>query len=144
MQSSKESFEKEIAELEARLAEKKEAAAKARNLHIEDQEKALLKEVLQETEVETAQEEGKGNAEFPAPAPTSQSTSQAHPADEQSKKQAKHYVDVLVKRSFEKGIHAALAEARKSKNPYLIDLFHDTLVDEYYQKLIEARKLKQD
>lgn len=44
--------------------------------------------------------------------------------------------------AFVKGIAAAVNDARKTGDPFLIDLLHDRLVDEYYQKLVAARKIK--
>ena len=45
--------------------------------------------------------------------------------------------------AFEKGIDVAIEEARKLDSPYILDEFHDSLVDELREKLIEKGKLKQ-
>jgi len=52
-------------------------------------------------------------------------------------------VKVLVYLAFKKGIHHAAAIARKLKDPYIIDEFHDTLVDELYGQLLKKKKIKQ-
>ncbi len=50
---------------------------------------------------------------------------------------------ILVDLAFQKGIDAAVEAAKASEDPYLIDKFHDTLVDELRQQLIEKKKLKE-
>lgn len=50
-------------------------------------------------------------------------------------------VKTLIYFAFKKGLHYATAIAEKLKNPYLLDDFHDTLVDELYDLLKEKRKI---
>ncbi len=52
-------------------------------------------------------------------------------------------IKVLREIAFEKGLDAAIEEAKKLNNPYLLDKFHDDLVDNFYKKLVEAGKLEQ-
>lgn len=52
-------------------------------------------------------------------------------------------VQDLVNIAFNKGIPEAVKEASRSKNPALIDAFHDVLVDELYSALIERKKLEE-
>lgn len=52
-------------------------------------------------------------------------------------------IKVLREIAFEKGLDAAIEEAKKLNNPYLLDEFHDDLVDNFYKKLVEAGKLEQ-
>jgi hypothetical protein len=52
-------------------------------------------------------------------------------------------IQLLTELAFEKGIPHALEVVRRLDNPYLLDEFHDALVDELYNKLIEEGKLKQ-
>lgn len=49
---------------------------------------------------------------------------------------------ILVEVAFNKGVYQAINLARDLDNPYLLDEFHDALIDELRQKLIEAGKLK--
>lgn len=51
-------------------------------------------------------------------------------------------VKVLVYLAFKKGIHHAANIAKKLKDPYLMDEFHDTLVSELYSLLLKKRKIK--
>lgn len=70
----------------------------------------------------------------PSPAPTA-----APPPELDKDRQLK----ILVDMAFQQGIDKAVEAARASENPYLIDEFHDTLVDELRQQLVEKGKLKE-
>jgi len=48
----------------------------------------------------------------------------------------------LVQIAFSKNLLSALKVAESLNNPHILDEFHDTLADQYYQKLLDARKLK--
>jgi len=52
-------------------------------------------------------------------------------------------IQLLTDLAFEKGIPHAVEVAKRLENPFLLDEFHDALVDELYNKLIEEGKLKQ-
>ncbi|OGF67099.1 hypothetical protein A3I27_03950 [Candidatus Giovannonibacteria bacterium RIFCSPLOWO2_02_FULL_43_11b] len=83
-------------------------------------------------------------------APTPPPASHASLSDDDTKKKAgeleekKHHeiIDELVAIAFSKNLASALKVAESFKNPHIIDEFHDTLADQYYQKLQDARKLK--
>ncbi|MBU4285033.1 hypothetical protein KKF60_00330 [Patescibacteria group bacterium] len=51
-------------------------------------------------------------------------------------------IQLLIEMAFEKGIVEAVEVAKNLDNPYLLDEFHDALVDEFYKKLVEQGKLK--
>jgi len=51
-------------------------------------------------------------------------------------------IKMLCDLAFEKGIDVAIEEAKKLDNPYILDEFHDSLVDELREKLIEKGKLE--
>lgn len=63
-------------------------------------------------------------------------------ADDSAQAQA-NQIKVLSDIAFEKGLDAAIEEAKKLNNPYILDEFHDVLVGEFYKKLIETGKLEQ-
>ena len=44
--------------------------------------------------------------------------------------------------AFSKGMTQAMKAANALKNPHILDDFHDKLADKYYEKLLEARKIK--
>lgn len=57
-------------------------------------------------------------------------------------KEHAHIIEELVALALAKGLASALKIANSLKNPHILDEFHDTLADKYYEKLLETRKLK--
>jgi poly-D-alanine transfer protein DltD len=51
-------------------------------------------------------------------------------------------IQLLTELAFEKGVVEAVEVAKNLDNPYLLDEFHDALIDEFYKKLVEQGKLK--
>lgn len=51
-------------------------------------------------------------------------------------------VQQLVNKAFSSSIEAAVEEAKATNNAALIDAFHDALVDELYDVLVERGKIK--
>ncbi|MBU1178491.1 hypothetical protein KJ903_04745 [Patescibacteria group bacterium] len=105
----------------------------------EQKEKEKIKEV--EKQVDT----GEGSQKAPPPPPPSKMMT-----DEEIVADLRHVmsldkpkqVKVLVYLAFKKGVHHAFNIAKKLKDPYLLDEFHDTMVDELYDLLIKKRKIK--
>lgn len=60
----------------------------------------------------------------------------------EQEKQHTPEVEALVQIAFEKGIAAAIEVTRAKNDPHLLDDFHDALIDRFYQKLVEAGKIK--
>lgn len=48
-----------------------------------------------------------------------------------------HLVDV----AFERGLIEAIAAARKMHDPYILDAFHDALVDKLHDELVRRHQL---
>ncbi len=124
-----ETFHQEIAHLEAQLAAKKQEFMKSGE-HLP--EKQVFKEVVREHAFA-----GEGVAS----ATPSAGTTTAAPA-RTTTQEDEEQINTLIAQAFTKGIASAVAEARKIGDPYLIDMLHDRLADEYYQKLLAARKIK--
>lgn len=57
-------------------------------------------------------------------------------------KEHEEVVSELIAMAFSKGMAQAMKAANALKNPHILDEFHDMLADKYYQKLLEARKIK--
>lgn len=125
--------EREIAELEKRLIEKKLELAKKKEADKHDKE--IIKEVLKE------------KIEKPAPpkvtlvAPPSKVV--VKKAKELKTEKKERQIQLLTDLAFEKGVVHATEVAKKLEDPYILDEFHDTLVDELYNYLVEQGKLKQ-
>ena len=52
-------------------------------------------------------------------------------------------IELLIQMAFDKSVIEAVGVAKSLDSPYLLDEFHDTLVDKLYNKLVEQGKLKQ-
>jgi len=52
-------------------------------------------------------------------------------------------IELLTQMAFDKGVVEAVEVAKNLDNSYLLDEFHDALVDKLYNKLVEQGKLKQ-
>lgn len=57
-------------------------------------------------------------------------------------KEHQHVIEELIATAFAKGIASAIRVAHALRNPHILDEFHDTLADRYYEKLLETRKIK--
>ena len=129
MAEAQDNLNTEIAQLEARLAAKKQEALEA---GAELPEKEVFKTVVKEhASLEIPQ------VKIPVTTPVV-AADPVRPAT-QSQQQT---INTLIAFSFSKGIKAAIAEAKKYNDAYLIDLLHDRLADEYYSKLLLARQIK--
>lgn len=80
----------------------------------------------------------------PPPPPSKLMTDQDLVADLQSvmSLDKPKQVKVLVYLAFKKGVHHAFNVAKKLDDPYLLDEFHDTMVDELYDLLVKKKKIK--
>lgn len=63
-------------------------------------------------------------------------------AYELQEKEHAELISGLVELAFAKGMISAMKVAGAMKNPHILDEFHDTLADKYYEKLLESRKIK--
>lgn len=123
----------EIKWLESQLeAKKKELQERGSE---QKEEREMVKEVLREASQPPSP---------PASAPKTGLSDEEvlRKADELREKEHEHVIEELVKIAFSKNLLSALKVANSLRNPHLLDEFHDTLADNYYQKLLESRKLK--
>jgi replicative superfamily II helicase len=137
---AQESINEEIKWLEEQLGKKRREMAERGEVK---EEKEMVKESLKEL----------AEAGTEAPKPPSTSSGQATPppaiADDEAKQHAyelqekehEETIDELVSIAFSKGLMSAIKVAESLKNPHLLDDFHDTLADKYYEKLQESRKI---
>lgn len=56
---------------------------------------------------------------------------------------SQNQVDMLCEMAFQKGLDSAIKAAQQLNNPYILDEFHDALVDKFYEKLISEKKIKE-
>jgi len=122
----------EIVELEKKLAEKKQELREKEG--VEKHEKEIIREILREKIEQAKISESKTRGISPAQI--------IKEAKEIEKEPKERQIQLLVGLAFEKGIFQAIEVAKNLDSPYLLDEFHDTLVDELYNKLVEAGKLE--
>ena len=95
-----------------------------------EREKEILKQAVSEN-IQTIQ---------PISDDQQQATSQT--AKQIKEEPKERQVKLLIDLAFEKDLSHAVEVARRLDNPYLLDEFHDVIVDELYNKLVEEGKLK--
>ena len=136
------SLKEEIQALEVKLAEKKHALEEGGAA--EQPEKDVFREVLRE-HIEGAREEAAPSVPASSPVTPAPATSLSHnlaakaEADRIREEEHHKQIEALVQIAVTKGIVSAVGVARHLGNPHLLDDFHDALVDEYYEKLTNAR-----
>ena len=123
-------IEQEIAQLEKQLQEKKA------NLGQQPEQKESLpdKEILRQVVGEKIQQHAP--VYVPKPSPQTQTDDSGSIPEELRDK-----IQELVNHVFQNSLEQGIKEAVKSKNPALIDAFHDVLVDQLYDTLLERKKL---
>lgn len=98
------------------------------------EEKEMVRDVIREVASQNL---------LPAPPATAVSDDDAQKtAFEFKEKGHENIIVELISLAFSKGLASAMKVANALKNPHVLDEFHDTLADRYYQKLLEARKIK--
>lgn len=102
----------------------------------------LQKEAPAEREKIIKQEIEEKLKEFQGQTMASVPLSDRDEADEISGFSKEDQVQALVSLTFEKGLKKAINVAKKINNPALIDSFHDTLIDRYYEMLVSQGVIK--
>ncbi len=135
------SAEDEIRELEQKLEEKKRVLAEGGAASREE------KEVFREVMREHIGEKMPSSAPPPAPvapplpggAPLLPGIGSGRDTAADAAREAK--VAALVERAMTSSIESAIRVAQ-TESPYLMDALHDRLADDYYDKLVQLRKLE--
>ncbi|MBI2674419.1 MAG: hypothetical protein HYX22_01650 [Candidatus Yanofskybacteria bacterium] len=139
-------IEQEIAQLEQQIAEKRAALGHGEVAPESPHEKETLREIIGE----------KIQQQIPQyqPSPTKPQPSSTRPQQDDGQvglddsalsyvlPELKEKVQALINMVFNKGLDDGVKEAVRSNNPALIDAFHDVLVDELYNMLVERKKLE--
>lgn len=127
-EGNKNPIENEISELERQLAEKKALLEK---------EKPLDKVVLDEKKPVTTP---LPTIQVAPPLPQEKIKEHAQALNPLEKNQQ---LKGLVDLAFEKGVDYAVEVAQKMDNPYLLDEFHDVMVDKLREELVKKGKLEE-
>ncbi len=122
-------IEQEIAQLEKQLQEKRA------NLEQQPEQNESLpdKEVLRQVVGEKIQQHMPQYVPKPTPPPQNDVSYLAG--------ELKDKIQELVNHVFQVSLDQGIKEAVNSKNPALIDAFHDVLVDQLYDTLLERKKI---
>jgi len=136
-------LEQEIAQIERDLASKRAALEQQQNAgEIKEipHEKETLREVIGE-KINPSAGLGQATAPTPPPQPVAPLPPPVEPPSYLSE-ELKTKVQELVNIAFTKTLDDAIKQARATNNAALLDAFHDALVDELYNYLVERGKLK--
>ena len=131
-------IEQEIAQLEKQIAEKRAVLGQEKAGPELPSEKETLHEVIGEKIQQSAPQYQPAPPIQPLPVTLQQDDS----ALSYVLPELKEKVQELVNLVFNKGLDDGVKEAVRSNNPALIDAFHDVLVDELYNTLLDRRKLE--
>lgn len=144
VQKESKTAEKEIAELERLLNQKKSELLRREQERQNKKESAS--EFIPESAKSTASPSALQDNQSPANQPTDSvrdfSGEEKIKLHQLKKMDKKSQLEFLVKLSFEKGLDEAVKLARALDNSYLIDEFHDQLVDQFYKQLVKTGKLE--
>jgi hypothetical protein len=128
-------IEEEIKMLEQKLAEKKREAG------IEAPEPKKERELFREVVREHAAEVAPSTVPGPSVSPTIGTPQASAPVSEQEKQERENTMTKLIETALTHGIMHAL-KSPEAENFYYVDELHDRLADEYYDKLVQLRKIK--
>lgn len=100
------------------------------------------KELTPEKEKEILKEAVSENIQTVQPVSDDQQQITAQTAQQIKEEPKERQIKLLTDLAFKKGLSHSVEVARRLDNPYLLDEFHDVIVDELYNKLVEEGKLK--
>ena len=139
MPETSSTIENDIADLEQKLQEKKAVLEQQKTekelLH------GLIGEKIKEHVPQYSAGTQSGQSDQAVPPVSSSPPIQTEPPSYLSQ-ELKDKIQAIVKLVFDKNLDEGIKEAAKTGNMAVIDAFHDILVDELYDKLIEQRKIQ--
>ena len=134
-------LEKELVEEKKTLGEEKKVESKEKLKEIYQSE--LKKEKIEQGELKKTEDFKKEKPGTGTAAPQAKTQKQiSDDAAKIKKMDQKNQVKALIKLVFAKNIAYAIKVARNLDSPYVLDEFHDTLVDEHYEEMVEKKKIK--
>jgi len=134
---AQESIENEIKWLEEQLEAKRRALQESGSASAEaadGREREMIKDVIKEAAEPTSN--------LLPPTSTISDDDAQKAAFLLKEKEHEQIIQDLVVMALTKGIASALKVVRALNNPHILDEFHDTLADKFYEKLLQARKIK--
>ncbi|MBI4158259.1 MAG: hypothetical protein HY505_01385 [Candidatus Yanofskybacteria bacterium] len=137
MPESGATIEQEITQLEKQLAEKKAALGREGGPPATSEVEPTEKEMLHSIVGERFQQQMPQYTPTPAKPQTDDITQSSVLPELKDK------IQELINLVFNKSLDEGIKEVSNSNNPALIDAFHDVLVDELYNVLVERKKLEE-
>src|SRR3989344_9418743 len=134
MAESGATIEQEIAQLEKQLQDKKADLDRTPSVDTETKETPSDKEILRDIVGQQIQQ----NAPSYVPKPAPQSDDDTDAVLPELRDKVQELVNLIFQGSLEQGVK----EVVKSNNPALIDAFHDVIVNQLYDALVERKKLE--
>ena len=131
-------IEQEIAQLEKQIAEKRATLGQ----EVVPKDMISDKETLREIVGEKIQQQIPQYQPAPSVQPLPTTPQQDDNALSYVLPELKDKVQELINLVFNKSLDEGVKEVSKTNNPALIDAFHDVLVDELYNTLLERKKLE--
>jgi len=139
MPESGATIEQEIAQLEQQIADKRSALGLEQTGPELPTEKETLHEIIGEKIQQSAPQHKPVSPVQPLPVKPQQGDSTLSYVLPELKEKVQELITLV----FNKGLDDGVKEAARSDNPALIDAFHDVLVDELYNVLVERKKLEE-
>ncbi len=130
-----ENLEQELVKLEQEYAQKRaeiESREQTGEVQEAPPEKETVREVVRE-QIDAA----------PTPAPPAQAAPPSDDTLSYQRQDLQAHVQELINLAFEKSIKEAIDKVKATHNPALIDAFHDALVDNLYNELVERGQIKE-
>ena len=131
-------IEQEIAQLEKQIAEKRAALGYEAVPDDTMSEKETLREIVGEKIQQQVPQYQPAPVQPPSVKPSQDDSALSYVLPE-----LKDKVQELINLVFNKSLDEGIKEVSKTNNPALIDAFHDVLVDELYNVLVERKKLEE-
>jgi len=123
--------------LQAEFPEIKELKKRIQKIEVEVQKaKPEVRERIIKEEIKKYLQELQETPSFAPPTYTRDE------AKEISKFPPSQQVGALISLVFEKGLKEAISVARQLQNPAILDEFHDTLIDRFYERLVKEKIIK--
>ena len=98
-----------------------------------EQEKQIIKEIIKEKFTAQPAVQSDAVSQPVAPAPVPQPIAQ--PAVNLQEAEQQRIIEQLIDLALRQGVDKAVQEANSTNNPYLLDRFHDVLVDKFYSEI---------
>lgn len=128
--------EEEIRRLEERLAQKRKELEERGETK---EEKEAFREILRERIEEVRPRPNAMSTPYGTLPPSQAQVVPPAKVTDEDKRKLEALIEIAIGQSLVRAVHLA-----ESISPYMLDLLHDTLVDKYYDRLIQSRQINRE